>query len=194
LRKLLDDADDIEVIGEAQDSFAVLELVAKRRPQILLLDLVMPGPRPHEIERWVRKNYPDTHTLVLTSHDRDAYLTAMIDAGASGYVLKSETEQRLIYSIRRTARGEVLFDSAQYARAARWREEVMEKLNRLTPQERKVLERLAEGLDNKAIAKNLEISPKTTAYHITNVLRKLQVESRQKAVVWALKHLSDNLE
>jgi DNA-binding NarL/FixJ family response regulator len=57
-----------------------------------------------------------------------------------------------------------------------------------------VLERLAEGLDNKAIAKNLEISPKTTAYHITNVLRKLQVESRQKAVVWALKHLSDNLE
>jgi len=70
----------------------------------------------------------------------------------------------------------------------------MEKLDQLTPQERKVLEQLAEGLDNNAIAKALEISPKTAAYHTTNILRKLEVESRQKAVVWALKHLSDDLE
>lgn len=194
IRALLAAADDMEIIGEAQDGFEVQKLVRKLRPQILLLDLKMPGPRPAELEKWTRENYPETITLVLTAHDRDAYLTDMMDAGAAGYLGKSETAERLINAIRRAAQGEVLFDHEQFTRTRQWREEVGDKLKRLTPRERQILELLARGYDNNAIAKELTITMKTTTYHITNLLKKLQLKNRQEAALWASKHLSDDLD
>src|SRR3990170_5763846 len=88
IRALLMKAPDIQIVGEAQDGNETLRLVAKLRPKILLLDLKMPGPSPSEIEKWVRENYPETITLVLTAHDRDAYLSSMVEAGAAGYLDK----------------------------------------------------------------------------------------------------------
>ncbi len=192
LRALLAAADDLEIIGEAQDGFEVQELVPKLRPQILLLDLKMPGPRPAELEKWVRENYPETTTLILTAHDRDDYLASAMGAGAAGYLNKEESAKQLINAIRRVARGEVLFDKEQLIRTRQWREEVEDKLDRLTERERQILELLAKGCDNNAVAKELTITIKTTTYHITNLLKKLGLKSRQEAALWALKHLSDD--
>lgn len=192
IRTLLAQADDMEIIGEAQDGFEVQELVPKLRPQILLLDFKMPGPRPHELEKWVRDNYPETITLILTAHDRDAYLARMMDTGIAGYLIKNEKAEQLIGAIRRAAHGEILFDQAQFARVAHWREEVRDKLNQLTAREREMLELLKNGLDNHAIAQSLDITVKTAMYHMTNLFRKLQVKNRQEAAIWAMKHLSDD--
>lgn len=194
IRTILTQAEDMEVIGEAKDGFEAQQLVAELRPQVLLLDLKMPGPRPAEIEKWVRQNYPKIVTLVLTAHDRDSYLAAMMDAGAAGYLSKEESEERLIGAIRRAVHGEIIFDDNQFTRAKRWKEDVGEKLNQLTAREREILDLLSKGLDNKAIGKSLSISSKTAAYHITRIMAKLQVNSRQEAALWASKNLSDDLE
>ena len=86
IRAILDQAPDIKIVGEAQDGLQVKQLAARYRPQILLLDLKMPGLPSAEIEKWMRANYPKTATLILTAHDRDAYLAEMIETGAAGYL------------------------------------------------------------------------------------------------------------
>ena len=189
IRTLLSQADDMQVIGEARDGFEVQELVPKLRPKIALLDYQMPGPGAYQLEKWVRENYPETTALVLTGHNRDEYLVKVIDSGMVGFLLKSENAEQLIDAIRRAARGEILFDQRQFARAAQWREEVRNKLNQLTPRERKILELLKNGLDNKEIAQRLDVRTKTVMYHMTNLFRKLQVKNRQEATLWAMKHL-----
>ena len=194
IRTLLSQAKDMEIIGEAQDGYEAQILVTKLRPQVLILDLKMPGLRASELEKWVREKYPEIITLVLTAHDRDSYLAARMDAGAPGYLSKEESEERLIGAIRRAVNGEIIFDKAQRDRAKRWRNDVGSKIDQLTPREFEVLQFLAKGMDNKEIGKSLEISAKTVAYHITRIIAKLQVKSRQEATVWALQHLSDNLE
>ena len=194
IRNLLAKADDLKIIGEAEDGFKVQELVIKLRPDILLLDLKMPGPRPAELEKWVRENHPETITLVLTSHDRDIFLASMMDAGVSGYMGKDVSSERLIGAIRRAAQGEILFDQKQIQRIRDWKKEVEDKLRQLTPQENETIKLLAKGLDNQSIASALVISEKTAAFHVTNTLKKLSLKNRQEAMTWALKYLSDNLE
>ncbi len=194
LRKLLEGAKDIQVVGEAPDGFIARQMVRKLHPRVLLLDLKMPGVSAAELERWVRKNYPQTTTLILTAHNRAAYLATMIDEGAAGYFDKDVQAEQLIMAIRAAVRGEILFDKSQLLRAREWHEEVGDKLRRLSQREREVLDWLEMGLDNKDIAKTLDLSTKTVSYHMTNLLAKLQVKSRQEAVIWALKNLSDDLE
>jgi len=192
IRTLLSQAKDIEIIGEAHDGFEVQELVPKLRPNILLLDYQMPGPRVAELEKWVRDNYPETTALILTAHNRDEYLVKVIDSGMVGFLLKNENAKQLIDAIRRAAHGEILFDQAQFTRAARWREEVKGKLDQLTHREREILELLKQGLDNNAISQSLGIGVKTAMYHMTNLFKKLQVKNRQEALLWAMKYLSDD--
>ena len=194
IRALLSAAPDVEIVGEAENGDAVQNLVAKTRPRILLLDLKMPGMRPAEIEKWVRTHYPKTVTLVLTAHDRDSYLTEMIDAGAAGLIDKSASSERLLGAIRRAASGEILFDSAQLDRARNWREAAGKKWESLTKREREILRLLVQGFDNAHIADALSVTPKTVAYHITNILEKLEVSSRQEAVAWVHKYLPEDLE
>lgn len=194
IRAILSQAPDLEIVGEAENGDEVQELVAKLRPRILLLDLKMPGPHPAEIEKWVRTNYPDTVTLVLTAHDRDSYLTKMIDAGASGLIDKNESGERLVGAIRRAATGEILFDSGQLDRARQWRASAGKKWESLTAREREILRLLVQGFDNAHIAKLLTVTSKTVAYHVTNILEKLEVSSRQEAVAWVHKYLPEGLE
>lgn len=194
LRAVLTKANDIKIVGEAANGMEAQQMVISLRPKILLLDLKMPGMSAAELERWVREHYPETITLVLTAHDRDAYLASMIEAGAAGYISKGESAEALIGAIRRAAQGEILFDVEQFARARRWRETVSEKWASLTDREREVIKLVADGLDNKAIAKTLHITSRTAAFHITHIMEKLGVDSRQKAVAWLHAHLSDDLE
>lgn len=194
IRAVLSQAADIQIIGEASNGEEAQRMVGELRPNILLLDLKMPGPSPASLERWVRENYPETITLVLTAHDRDAYLASMMEAGVAGYMAKGEAAAGLLDAIRRAAHGEILFDAEQFARARRWRENVTEKWSSLTAREREVLHLMAQGLDNKEISETLKITPKTTAFHVSHILEKLGVDTRQKAIAWMHAHLSDDLE
>jgi two-component system, NarL family, response regulator LiaR len=184
IRSLLEQARDLEIVGEAEEGEQIKCLVAQLRPQVLLLDLVMPNLSPAELERWVRENYPETVTLVLTSHDRDAYLAAMLEAGAVGYFSKDESAERLISAIRRAVDGSMLFSDEQIARAQRWRNDAKQKWDSLTGRERQILRALADGLENKAIATNLNVSQKTIEKHLTGMYAKLGVTSRTEAALW----------
>jgi DNA-binding NarL/FixJ family response regulator len=194
IRALLEHDPEMKVVGEAQDGDETRRLVAQLRPQVLLLDLRMPGMSAAELEKWVRTHYPPTITLVLTAHDRDAYLASMMDAGAAGFLEKNAPDSQLILAIRRAVRGEILFSNEQFNRVRKWREQEGAQWKSLTKREREVLSLLAQGLDNVNISQALHISVKTTAYHITHILQKLQATSRQEAIVWFNKNIPDDLE
>ena len=194
IRTMLEAAPDLRVIGEAEDGDMVQKLVAELQPRVLLLDLKMPGLSSAEVEKWVRSQFPTIVTLVLTAHDRDAYLSQMLEAGISGYMDKNTRGDQLISAIRRAVSGEMLFSSEQIRRARQWRQQEGLQWQRLTPRERQILPLLASGLDNAGIAARLGISQKTVAFHITNILKKLQVLSRQEAASWFTKNIPDDLE
>jgi len=191
VRSILDKAPDIEIVGEAHNGDEIRQMVAKLRPQILLLDLVMPELSPVELENWVRENYPETITLVLTAHDRDAYLAGMMEAGAAGYLDKKLRAGQLISSIRRAARGEILFDKEQIERARRWREDVTAKWDSLSHREREFLQLLTEGADNKALADSLGVTVNTVEKHLANIYKKLGVNSRSEAIHWWVEKITD---
>ncbi|MCC6500802.1 MAG: response regulator transcription factor [Anaerolineales bacterium] len=192
IRTLLKPAADIKIVGEARDGVEVQELIPLLQPQILLLDYRMPGPRVVEQEKWIRKNHPATGVLVLTAHDHDMYLAETIASGIAGYLLKTEKSNQLITAIRRAAEGTIYFTDEQIERAQKWNQTVKTKWKSLSQREREILKHLAAGKDNKSIAAILSISHKTTEFHITNILKKLNLNSRNEAIVWMLKHQPDD--
>ncbi len=143
VRSMLSKTSDIKIIGEAQDSRKIKKLIAKLCPQILLLDFRMPNLSPVELEKWVRENNPETITLVFTAHHHAAYLVDMMDAGAAGYLDKKLTGSDLVDSIRRAARGEILYDEEQIKQAHEWREQVSTKWESLTNREQELLKHLS---------------------------------------------------
>ncbi|WKZ43138.1 MAG: response regulator transcription factor [Anaerolineales bacterium] len=192
IRSLLQPAMDITIIGEAEDGFETQELIPLLKPRILLLDYRMPGPGAYNIEKWVRENHPETSTLILTAYERDAYLSEMMDSGIAGYLFKNGDSNQLIEAIRRAVNGTVYFSNEQIERAQNWKRTVGMNWENLSRREREVLEQLAAGKDNKGIANRLSISLKTTEFHITNILKKLELNSRNEAIVWMLKHQPDD--
>ena len=191
IRDFLEQAPDMRIVGEARNGDEIKRMVGELRPQILLLDLVMPNLAPAELERWVRKNHPETITLVLTAHDRDAYLAGMMEAGAAGYMDKKLRAGQLISAIRRAARGETLFTKEQFERVRHWREEVTAKWESLSKRERQALQLLTEGRENKEIAETLGISVNTVEKHLTHIYQKLGVTTRIEAVHWRDEKITD---
>lgn len=191
IRSILEKIPDMKVVGEAKDGNETKKLIADLRPNILLLDLKMPHLSPARLEKWVRENYPETTTLVLTAHDRDTYLFDMMEAGVAGYLDKKLRAGQLIASIRYAASGEILFDEKQIERARRWKEEVRNKWESLSTREREVLQKLTEGADNLAIAGSLKITANTVEKHLTNIYKKLGVVSRIEAALWWLQKGGD---
>jgi NarL family two-component system response regulator LiaR len=184
IRTILEKESDIEIVGEAQDGLEAKQMVADLQPDILLLDLVMPNLQPYEVEEWVRNNYPETVTLVLTAHDRNCYLAKTIEAGVVGYLLKDEAPYKLVQAIRCAARGEIFLTQRQLTRANLWRDEIGKAWESLTRREREVLALLARGQSTQQIASTLTITVSTVDTHIGNVLDKLSVSSRAEAVAW----------
>src|SRR5215208_4687616 len=113
VRLILEKTSDIYVVGEAGNGAEAGKLLDELRPNIILLDLKMPDFSPSTFEKWARENYPEIITLVLTAHDRDAYLAHMMDAGVAGFLGKEMVAEQLINAIRRAASGENLFDEQQ---------------------------------------------------------------------------------
>ena len=191
VRTILERASDFEIVAEAGNGQEALELVASLQPDILLLDLKMPGMRAAEVEAWVRENYPQVVTLMLTAHDRDFYLAEMFAAGASGYLDKNQRGEQLVEAIRRAATGENLFTDEQLNRILCWQREAGDKWQSLTGREREIARLLVQGLNDAALAKVLNISPRTASFHVAGLLKKLAVESRQEAMAWLIKHIPD---
>ena len=194
LRTLFSKTKDIEIIGNVPSGYDVYSVIPDLEPTLLFLDIATHGPNPIELIKWIHENHKKTCVLIFTSIEDVEKVSQMIEAGACGYISKTESEDILIDSIRRVANGEIIFSHKQVTKVNQWRKEIGEKIVSLTHAENEILRFLAQGYDNQHIADELSISIKTVAFHLTNIFSKLEVKSRQEAAIWAVKNLSDNLE
>ena len=184
LSALLEGADDISVVGAAADGAEAVLLSTELEPDVVLMDLSMPGVDGVEATRRLTAERPDAQVVILTSFsDRERILDAL-DAGAVGYLLKDAEPDELLRGVRAAARGEspLAPKAAQAVLAARAESRPAADL---TAREREVLELLAGGLANKQIARRLGIAEKTVKAHLTSVFQRIGVTDRTQAALWA---------
>jgi DNA-binding NarL/FixJ family response regulator len=186
LSRLLGSVADIEVVAVAADGNEAVRLAGEHRPDVILMDLRMPGIDGSEATRRVLKNDPTPQIVILTSFsERDEILTAL-DAGAIGYLLKDAEPDELIRGIRAAAQG----DSPLAPRAARTLigSRSAAPSHQLSDREREVLGLVTRGLSNKLIARELGISEKTVKAHLTTIFQRIGVTDRVQAAMWARDH------
>jgi two-component system response regulator NreC len=190
VRLLLEAEPDIEVVGEALNGDEAAQMAESLHPDLILMDIGMPGINGLEATRQIKARFPDVHILALTMHRTDEYFFEMLKAGASGYMLKAAETNELIGAIRAVARGEVFL----YPTMARHLlQDYLQRLNdpnetgqpSLTPREKEILRLLAEGYSNKEIADKLVVSPSTIHSHRTNLMQKLNLSSRYELIQYA---------
>lgn len=187
LARLLEQADDVEVVGTAEDGERACDIARECDVDVVLMDLEMPGVNGIEATARIRNERPGTQVVVLTSFsDRERILDA-VDAGALGYLLKDAEPDELLRGIRAAAQGEspLAPKAASALLAAR---EERRPAEQLTAREREVLVMLAQGLPNKLIARRLEISEKTVKAHLTRIFERIGVSDRTQAALWAERH------
>jgi DNA-binding NarL/FixJ family response regulator len=189
LLQLLGDLDDVEVVGAATGGEEAVELAATARPDVVLMDLEMPGMDGIEATRRIRGADPTVNVVVLTAFSDRGRILAAIDAGAVGYLLKDTEPDDLIRGLHAAARGEspLAPKAAQALVSARAAQQTDPEL---TPREREVLALLADGLPNKLIARRLDISEKTVKAHLTNIFQRIGVSDRTQAALWAQRQKS----
>lgn len=190
LKAYLESFPDFEVVGIAASGEELLKHLSEWRPQIVLLDLLMPGGWDGiETTRRILEHAPDVRVIALTASLDEPRMMGVLRAGAAGYIRKDAEPETLLAAVRAVARGKTYIDPsvARQALGAAPREE-------LTPRETEVLRRLAQGLSNKEIAEALSISEETVKTHVSNVLAKLEAENRAQAIVQALKRGLVSLE
>lgn len=188
LRTMLDDEDGITVVGEAADSEGAVKASIEHCPDVLVLDLRMPGEGGVEVCRTVREQCADTKVLVLTSFDEDEELFGVLSAGACGYLLKDSRPERIIHAIRAVADGQAVFDSSVASRIINGRPQSNDGLDDpLSEREMEVLQLMAKGLSNKEIGRALWIGETTVKTHVSHILRKLDQSDRTQAVLAAVK-------
>jgi len=188
LRALLEACEDIDVVGEADTVAEALVQIPVTKPDVAILDVRLPDGSGVEVCREVRSGSPDIACVMLTSYADDEALVASIMAGAAGYVLKQVGSLDLLDTIRRAGAGESLLDPALTDRVLeRLREgpKTDPRLASLTPQERKILDLIAEGHTNRQIAENLFLAEKTVKNYVSNLLAKLGMERRTQAATFA---------
>ena len=188
LRELLDAEDDIEVVGEADTAERALARLPAVHPRVAILDVRLPDGDGVTVCREIRSTFDDIACVMLTSFPDDEALVQAVIAGASGYLLKQIRGTDIVDAVRRVAAGETLFDPAAAARAAdrlRRPPEEDERLARLTPQERRILALIADGMTNRQIASEMFLAEKTVKNYVSNLLAKLGMERRTQAAVFA---------
>lgn len=187
LSQLLEVQDDLQVVGEADDGATAIEQVQDKLPDVVLMDLVMPGMNGVEATRQIRQISPHTQVVVLTSHHEDALVFPAVKAGALSYLLKSSLPEEVIDAVRAAARHEARLHPRI---AKRLMEEISgdsPSLDSLTPRELEVLKLIAAGHDNRQIAEALTVSEKTVKTHVSNILSKLQLADRTQAAIYAIR-------
>lgn len=183
LRMLLDAQSDMTVVGEAADGVEVTQRVKELRPDVVVLDLSMPGPRSGTVIRQVRRACPSTRVLILTLHDDAAYVRAALFAGAAGYLVKRAADAELMSAIRAVHAGRTFVDLTRPTRSRRplQRDSIageLEAPKKLSNQERAVLRLLAQGHSNQAIADKIRLSVKTVETYRTRLSQKLGLKGR----------------
>jgi DNA-binding NarL/FixJ family response regulator len=194
-RRLLEEHSDFEVVGEAADGEQALYQVARVNPDVVILDIRMPGLSGIEVVRRINESSPETRILVLSAYDDDEYILALMEVGVSGYLLKTAQANELVEAVRDVARGKnVLHPDIAMKVARLWaRRRTLsgqDVSGQLSPREMEILRLAAKGQHAKAIADNLGISVRTVSGHFDSIFNKLGVSSRIEAVLYALsRHL-----
>lgn len=190
IREFLEEAGDMVVVAEAADGDAALSAIRQHKPDVAVLDIQMPRRTGIQVTRAVRDERLPVGVLILTAYDDDPYVQAVLEAGANGYVLKNASSDEIVQAVHTVHEGQMALDPAIARKiVARWMSagqtppEPAEA--QPTPREMDVLQLMARGLTNKAIAAQLKISERTVQGHIASLFAKLSVSSRTEAVVRA---------
>ncbi len=185
IRQFLEQAGDIQVIGEASDGEMAVEMIARMAPDVAVLDIQMPKATGIEVSRRIRANRWPIGVLILTSYDDDPYISAVLKTGANGYVLKTASPDEIIHAVRDVYQGKSVLDAEILPK-------VMAQIanpnpapvyESLTDREIEILSLVAEGLTNKVVGIKLKISDRTVQGHIARIFEKLQAASRTEAVM-----------
>jgi DNA-binding NarL/FixJ family response regulator len=182
-RRILEDAPDIAVVGEASDGAEAIRLAAELRPRLIVMDCALPGMSGLDATRRILQKFPETAILMLSMHSEDTWVHQALDAGARGYILKSAVDMELVTAIRRVIEGEIVLDP-QLSRATALKGE---RNSGLTVRELEVLKLIVAGKSNKEIATDLDLSANTVAVHRANIMDTLGIHKTAELVVYAIR-------
>jgi two-component system response regulator NreC len=193
IRLILQNQGTIKIVGEAADGEEAINMARTLKPDIVLMDVTMPGVDGLAATRQIKEDFPETQVLMLTMHESDDYFFRGLSAGASGYVLKEAVSADLIAAIQSVAEGKVfLYPSVAKKLVADYLSragtaEARGKYQRLTPREREVLFMIGEGRSDKEIAEQLIISPNTVQSHRWHIMEKLDLHNRAELIKYAIR-------
>jgi two-component system response regulator DevR len=200
LKTLINDTDDIEVVGEAGSAQEALQTVERLRPQVVLMDIRLPGEGGLEATRRIVKRFPEVKVVILTSFADEELVISAIRAGAVGYLLKQVGNEEVLNGIRAAARGASVMDPATtnrlFARLrASERKEEQDAFRDLTEREMAILHEVGQGKTNAEIAQSLNLSEKTARNYVSTILEKLHLTNRVELATYAVRyHLSERLK
>jgi len=189
MRQLLEHEKDMEVVGEANDGEEAVAMAAELKPDVALMDIVMPKLSGVEATKLIKKQSPATCVLILTAYSDIRYILGLLEAGASGYLLKSARSDEIVGAIRAVRAGESVLDALAtrklLERVVSLAKEVGEDKSRaqLSPREIEILRLAAKGMSNKDIADNLGLSMRTVKAHLSNIFNKMRCSCRTEAIV-----------
>ena len=190
LRALLEAEPGLRVVGDTGDGLAVPELVERLKPDVLIVDVMMPGLNGLEVTRRVSRRSPQTHVVVLSMHANEAYVLEALRAGATAYILKDSTSDELVRAVQNAVAGfrylsPPLSELAIEAYVKKAEANTLDPYEMLTAREREVLHLAAEGLTRAEIAERLSISPRTVETHRANLMRKLGIRNQSELIRYA---------
>ena len=183
-RRMLEDEEDIHVVGEASDGEEAVKLARSLKPQVIVMDCALPGISGLQATRKILQHAPETLILMLSMHAEETWVKQAMDAGARGYVLKNAMDLELGSAIRRMIKGETVLDG-QLAREQNLKGE---RNAGLTPREVEILQLICDGKSNKEIAVQLDLSANTVAVHRANIMDALGIHKTAELVVYAIRN------
>jgi response regulator len=187
LKSYLDLQEDVEVVAESSNGREGVELALELRPDVIIMDIVMPEMNGIEATMAILETWPEAKILILTSYLDNEKIYPVLDAGAKGYMLKTSSADEILHAVRKVARGEIAIET-EVSKKVQYHRNHIELHDDLTARERDILGLLAKGYENQRIADELFISLKTVKTHVSNILSKLEVSDRTQAVVYAFQH------
>ena len=187
LKSYLDLQADVDVVAESADGRAGVEKALELRPDVIVMDIVMPEMNGIEATLAILKEWPEAQILILTSYLDNEKIYPVLDAGAKGYMLKTSSADEILQAIQKVAKGEIAIET-EVSKKVQYHRNHIELHEDLTARERDILGLLAKGYENQRIADELFISLKTVKTHVSNILSKLEVGDRTQAVVYAFQH------
>ena len=194
LRSLLEDQEDIEIVGEAEDGLEATKLALKVNPTVVLMDINMPVVDGVEATRMILKKNSSVGIIILTMYPQDEYVIQALKAGAKAYLLKDTRSKKLLEVIRTVHTGQAVISAEmtnrlldEFRRISDEEEEAKPAFQPLTDQEKRILTRVAEGASNKDIAEDLNLSERTVKNYLSIIFQKLQVNNRTEAAIRAMR-------